>query len=409
MSSGRWSGRVTEVVYRRVLESQVRRVSALSSTVTVVYPPPRSLQLPAETVRELDDKLFSSDPFSYFTSRISSLLSRLDSARVLDDAQPAPGSAAQRFDRLVGQVGPQHRASSAHAIELQVALDALALRHHAAESLLRLAYVLLRRRGEATDAGSVWAAIADSPTQIGQVVEGLQEQLADEATRWDDFVQLVYPSGPGDGPTTEEEDLGVRTFAEWFNFALGLFAQPQHVDATAAHHKVKHGLGVRPAFDDLVLTSTAPDSDGTLPSSVFDDGLNLFDVPTLEFLSRPGSRRQAGLEATQMRMDAVQLIAEAALIAHEYAAMFCVAAHEYFAGRDDVDHAQVIPDYPGLLVGGPLPKHVRPARRPVALRFPLTLKPDGDAPRPSVIVWTDGSVQVIRVGELRRLRVRQEQ
>src|SRR5680860_1136072 len=57
-----------------------------------MYPPPDLQDLTEEQALELDDTFLASDPFQYFSSRISSLLAWHESAPVSDAPLPGSGS-----------------------------------------------------------------------------------------------------------------------------------------------------------------------------------------------------------------------------------------------------------------------------------------------------------------------------
>ncbi|CAM3192034.1 hypothetical protein NODU109028_02815 [Nocardioides dubius] len=229
------------------------------------------------------------------------------------------------------------------------------------------------------------------------VLKGIGDSFG-AGDRWMIFQDLVYPATEH----VEAQDLqrisGVTTFAEWFNFSMELFAPRTSLDVSVAHNKFKHGLGVRVRDDYLVtFTTSGPAEDGKLPLSAVTGphAVNLFDKTVLQFLARPGRLKQGmGLESTTLQLNPTVLLAQAALIAHTYAAMFCVAAHEHFEGRDDVDEFRLAP-YPGLLLDGPLPQHITRENDVLAMRQALTLRRDGTAPREAMIFYADGSWQPI--------------
>ena len=109
-----------------------------------MYPPPTGPDLTAEQRQELDDTFLSSDPYGYFSVRIGMVLWWADSGDAsherpvapTDDEQHAAGTGG-RFARLLGRPVGFVPETSRRSIATQVATDAYALRHHAAESLVR--------------------------------------------------------------------------------------------------------------------------------------------------------------------------------------------------------------------------------------------------------------------------------
>src|SRR3712207_3762103 len=97
---------------------------------------PGGPQLSEEQARELDDRYLGSQPFHYFRARLWSLVSELQ--------PPATAAASELGAAVARRLGwPPEMAEDvltapSPARELQVAVDALSLRHHAAEALLSL-------------------------------------------------------------------------------------------------------------------------------------------------------------------------------------------------------------------------------------------------------------------------------
>jgi hypothetical protein len=132
----------------------------------LMYPPPAGQVLTDEQARELDDTFLSSDPFQYFRSRIASLLAWQETAFVADRAQAEAeeGNIRAEFNQYLQRPaadGPFEELD----VHAQVAADALAVRHHAAEALLRLACARLAPEPLA-GARCLWAEIASGPSQI---------------------------------------------------------------------------------------------------------------------------------------------------------------------------------------------------------------------------------------------------
>ncbi|WP_188741788.1 hypothetical protein [Agromyces bauzanensis] len=139
--------------------------------------------LTPEQAKILDDEFFVSDPLSHFSSRASMLL---ETARSSYEANPEN---EPEFFKALGLDGAdsalgfdtQHRS-------VQVAIDALSLRHQAAEALTRFIYARVAATPRPGDAKSTWLAIADSPTSMIKVIEANKAALDADPHR---FLQLA--------------------------------------------------------------------------------------------------------------------------------------------------------------------------------------------------------------------------
>lgn len=345
-----------------------------------MYPPPAGQDLTEVQALGLDDTFLVSDPFQYFSSRITSLLTWHAGAPASDTPlpEPAPGSIRAEFNQYLQRPaadGP-FKDLDVHA---QVAADALAVRHHVAEALLRLACARL-----APFAGPgvrcLWVEIASGPTQIAEVIEHLNAsaQEADPGERM--LRALVEPERLQTARSNPEIVDACNVFVEWLCYAARLLS-PNEIDLQAGHNKVKHGLAVRARSDmRITVMATPPNADGSVPLSAFTgpDAIDIFDQPVLEFIGR-GSKvdgHRQGLEITQLRLKPSALLAEAYMLAMAHGALFHVAAVEHFADRDDLREDQVPPQFPGYPAGGPRPKNID-AHAPLGMRFPLTTPPGG--------------------------------
>lgn len=344
-----------------------------------MYPPPVGQDLTQEQAKELDDTFLASNPFQYFSSRIASLLTWHDSAPVSDAPLPvpAPDSIRAEFNQYLQRPAADGPFNDID-VHAQVAADALAVRHHAAEALVRLACARLAP----TRAGvpCLWAEIATGPTQIAEVIDRLNATLR-EADPGERMLQALVESGQLETARSSPEILDAcNVFIEWLDHAAMLLS-PAEIDLQAGHNKVKHGLAVR-ARSDMRLTflTTPPNADGSVPLSAFTgpDAIDIFDQPVLELLSRgpkvDGHRQ--GLEITQLRLKPSALLAEAYMLAMAHGSLFHVAAVEHFAGRDNLREHQVPPPSPGYPVGGPRPENID-AHAPLGMRYPLTTPAGG--------------------------------
>lgn len=251
-------------------------------------------------------------------------------------------------------------------VHAQVAADALAVRHHAAEALLRLACARLAPQ-PLGGAHCLWAEIASGPTQIADVITRLEESAKSPDPDGRMPRTLVPPGSLAIARSSVEMVDAANVFAAWLAYAAGLLGRGQ-IDLQAAYNKVKHGLAVRARADMRINFMTrAPNEDGSVPLSAFtaDDAIDIFDQPVLEHLAgglRVDDHRQ-GLELTQLRLKPSAILADPHMLAMTHGAMFHVAAAEHFAGRDDLREHLRPSDFPGFPVGGPRPRTSTPTRR----------------------------------------------
>jgi len=335
-----------------------------------VFPPPTGTKVSREQVRELDDSFFSSDPLGYFLARVGSLVASADGAKAhFDDGLGA------ELARLLHRRPEDMARPSGSARELQVGVDALGLRQHAAEALIRLVDAILQLRSGEPGSASVWVTIAEGPTRtidvlkrISSVPNGLHQDGV--------FAALVMPAEIlSQVPSAPELQAALRTMAAWLEHAEALLTRSD-VHLSAAHNKIKHGLAVRPRDDAKisVLTAGPPVQNGTTPVSALDGAIDIFDQPFLEYLGRPpdeGHRKQ-GLELTWLRLDTPTLLAETTMLATVYGSIFHVAALNH-ASRSET--AGPVPTYPTVPVG-PTPDGLL-GNSVTGMRFPVTLPPDG--------------------------------
>lgn len=333
-----------------------------------MFPPPTGSVPSAEQARELDDSFFSSDPLGYFHARIESLIAYAQGA-VVDYETGLGGDYARRLGR-----GPNDmEAPSDSARELQVVVDALSLRQHAAESLIRFWLAVLQTRTTTPGTVSVWVTIADDRRSMIDVLREIAK--TDGASDPEVVLTLLLPRGlEREFSTNVDLQRAVAVAEEWLVHAEKLLTR-QDINASAAHNKAKHGLAIRARADlrlDL-MTHLPPSVGGTLPVSAMRDSIPIFDRPVLEYLARPPAQGKtgAGLELTQLRLDAATLLAETTMLATVHAAAFHVAAARHAEWSPTV----TISPYPTLPLG-PSPTQLL-GKAVTGLRFPVTDLPDG--------------------------------
>lgn len=328
-----------------------------------------SIHLSKSHAKVLDDEFFLSHPAAYFASRISSLLATEHSA-----AAATPGDEPEFFAALGLSKTDSLLAFDEQDRRLQVAVEALSLRHQAAEALLRFMYAVTAAKPKEGDAPSTWLLIADSPNALIDVV---QKTMAAVDSDEELFLRCLFTPGTR---VDEKVAAAAETAVAWVNHASSLLTGDE-LSVNAAHNKVKHGLAVSARGDVRIeLVTTAPDDLGQIPVSSFGDGksMPIFDRPMLTYLSRPHAKPKQGLEGISLRVDVPVVLAEAWMIANVYAAMFHARARRHFG--DDLPEG--VAPYPTLAIGR-LPEHVI-GGRPLGYREAVTLPPDGTtAPRKS--------------------------
>lgn len=216
---------------------------------------------------ELDDQFFTSDPYSYIRARILTLLSA--------DRPALGGSAADEFVRLLGPSSAHFAECDERTAKLQRAVDAFALRHQTAESLIRLLHVVLHHQ----TGHSYWVELADAPIKNVEVIKQNRSALdADEDGGLERMRTVLLPTVPelADGSevgverackpvpepsyeraSSSDLEAALDVHISWINFAIQLFLQDSP-DLDAAHNKFKHGMGLRPQDDLLSTLTTAP-------------------------------------------------------------------------------------------------------------------------------------------------------
>lgn len=328
-----------------------------------------NVNLSESHAKALDDEFFLSQPAAYFSSRIASLLAAEHSS-----APPTPADEPEFFAALGLTKTDALLSFEDQDRKLQVAVEALSLRHQAAEALLRFMYAVAAAKPKVGDAPSTWLGVAESPTALVDVV---QKTMAAVNSDEEVFLRCLFTPGTR---IDENASAAAETAVAWVNHASTLLTGDE-LSVNAAHNKVKHGLAVSARGDVRVeFITTPPDALGQIPLSAFGEGksLPIFDRPILTYLSRPHVKPKQGVEAVSLRVDVPVVLAETWMIANVYAAMFHARACRHFGDAMPDGVAQ----YPTLVIGR-LPEHVI-GGRPLGYRSAVTLPPDGTtAPRES--------------------------
>ncbi|WP_166353504.1 hypothetical protein [Phytoactinopolyspora limicola] len=334
---------------------------------------PEGPQVTDQQARELDDSFFTSRPFGYFTSRIAALISASEPG-VPDVAH---GLGAAFLSKLGFHDVDGILAADEKDRALQIATDAFAVRHHAAEALVRLYHALAVTPSKERQAPSVWVSMVNGPRQmadlVGQAADHLDSDLG-ASTFW----SIALPiDAVADSSIRASANKSLNVMASWLRRAMLLLTR-EDINIDAAHNKLKHGLAVAANDNErAVFVRQGPTADGTIPLSALNgpDAFNVIDAITLRYLAvapKTNGRKQ-GLEMSVLRLIPATLLAEAWMVALTHGVMFHLAAERHFKGRD-----VQLAECPKLPLG-PTPEHL--ARNAVVgLRYPVTTPPGGGAP-----------------------------
>ena len=269
--------------------------------------------------------------------------------------------------------------------ELQVATDAFALRHHVAESLVRLYHGLAVATGRCT-----WARISEGPYKAGTLVKECRTHVFSEAGHAQ-FWSLILPVSVAVEPVSERSSLQLNVAADWLRYAMRVLERDD-INLGTAHNRMKHGFAGR-ANDDLLMTLTAqaPAPDGSMPLSALTEpqGSDIVAGPTLHYLSRARvAKRDQGWEFNTVNLHPHLRLAEASMMITTLSAIFHLAAERHFDGR-----APLLPPYPDLPTG-PTPDQLL-AGTVIGLRQAITDPPDGEpTDRPTGLARHEGFLDV---------------
>jgi hypothetical protein len=355
-----------------------------------VYPNPTDPELSADDCRALDDEFFTGDPTSYFRSKIDALLDWSQQS-IPGEQQPTK---RRRFQDVLGQVASSRYPTTLEQRRLQVAVDAIQLRHQGAEALLRLIYARLTCRASAKPC-SLWMALIQTPTQLHVLVEELRPHLESE----DFFAILAGMIIPVPKGTKLDHDMqtAVQNALHWVARAAEIVSTG-NIDLNAANNKIKHGVTARPEDKlRLTLTTQPPDEDGNVPLSALtsESALDIFDTVVLEYISRPPKQKGeelCGFERTLLRADSPVVLAEAWMLAVIHGAVFHTCAYRHHGERTVPE----IAEHPGLAMG-PTPQRIL-GRHVVGMRFPMTTSPSGQVHRPAGMLLGDGTFLTLSFG-----------
>ena len=267
-----------------------------------MYPPPAGTELTVDQARELDDTFLSSDPFQYFRSRIASLMAWQETAPVGDRplSEAAKGSVRSEFNAYLQRsaVDCPYNELDVHG---QVAADTLAVRHHTAEALLRLACAQLAPE-PITGPRCLWAEIATGPRPIEDVITRLNDS-ANAPNPGERMLRVLIPSGALEAARSNVEIIdAANVYVDWLAYAVDLLG-PAQIDTQAANKQGQAWTGCPSSLGHAGhLRGPATHDDGSMPLSAFtaDGAIDIFDQPVLESLARGprvgGHRQGAGAD-----------------------------------------------------------------------------------------------------------------
>lgn len=354
-----------------------------------LYPTTTKRELTPEQSRLLDQTFFGSSATAYWRSRIDLLL-----------REPTPIDYAVGLAADLRQFGldPDALATtqpSARERETQRALDAFALRHHLAESLVRLVRAVLEV-GEDRDK-SLWATMAEDRSYgadlVGPLLRAQEEGVPAGLFLTPGLVEHLRVGGSPDvGPA-------LQMHWHWVRRAVDLLVSVG-LDSNVGNNKLKHGLAVRARDDRRVdYTTTPPNEDGTVDLSALQAAVPLVAAVSLEFLERVPSKLPHGgsWEVTVLNLRPAELLAECLQLCIVWASVFTAAAAWRIGDEGPSEPERV------LLTSGPSSEPMR--RESVGMRQGLTSARDGTPPRPLTMEVRDELITFVTAGPGQRVRV----
>lgn len=321
----------------------------------------------AEAGVELDDVFLNGDPLAYFEGRIRQLLTEWRESDL-------KGELAEEYRGALGIAASDLPVVDERARTLQVCLDAFALRHHVAETLVRFIVAVLDAKATTDGTACLWYHASVSPTQFDQLLNR-HRAITTRKDVANVVLDLFLPAEARASIATDAHlQQAMDVMVEWIDRAYFLLSRSD-LNLTGVANKIKHGLVTRARDDhriDLHLTRP-PVVNGTVPVSVLNgpDVRRLLDVPAVETIGRATAKE--ALEQTVLTLRPAKLLAEAHMIAVAHASAWHVAAVTHLGDRD----AYVPAPYPKLSLG-PTPAQVH-QNALVGSRRPVTFRKDGAA------------------------------
>lgn len=355
-----------------------------------VYVTSETQELTPEQARALDATFFSSHPSAYWRSRIDGLLREPEPVNY-DEGLAAEVLTLGLDPRMLNETAP----SSAER-ETQRALDAFALRHHLAESLVRLVRAVILA-GANRDV-SVWALIAADRDDGAVLARAIAAVEAEGVPLLDLFLPADEAARHGEALSPELE-RALRMHWQWVQRAVHLLVS-DGLDANAGNNKLKHGLGISPRNNLRIdFITRAPDPDGSIPVSAFADSIPVVDAHVIEFLERlPKRHSHAGSwEVTVLNLRPKELLAECLMLCTVWASVFAAAVSRRTDQAAKPDPLKV------SLALGPAPRSI--VRNVVGFRHGLTASTDGKPPRDLTVEAQGQLMSIVQSGPGQRARV----
>lgn len=269
-----------------------------------------SASLTNAQVRYLNDQYFATDPTEYFEVRLWQLLSMPDARDHETLFNDKAGSLAAQFFgllpefRFVPDIGERESRMRATVIE------SLALRHHVAETTLRL-YMALRT--DRTDCRSPWFQMATdkSPDELNKFCRLLLTPGQHAAELREEVRRIAFPpvAEPRDGA---ELDDFITAIEEWLRHAAWTISE-DGLDLGVAYNQVKHGLAIM-ATDKLRVDLLTNIRDPLHPTvGELNGGTAIINAPSIRYLDRhrPDKGHEFGWSLRTENADPAPTLAEA--------------------------------------------------------------------------------------------------
>lgn len=330
-------------------------------------PDPSGLVPGVDDAVELDDVFLSGNPLAYFEARIAGLIA---STTRPPDLAAEDGLACEYLASLGIRPGDLPVVSDGDRM-LQVCLDAFALRHHVAETLVRFIAAVVDSKERKDGTECLWYHASDSPQQLSRLRDRHRAIVGRPDIDSILTEMLLPPTERQQAADDGKLQQALNVMYGWINRAFFLLRR-QDLNLNGVANKVKHGLAAR-ARDDLRVDGLPSFHlvDGGIPASVLNGHSTrpLFDAIAVEAIGRPVSGE--AFEQTVLMLRPGALLAEAHMMAVVHAAAFHVAAVAHLGERA----AFAPPPYPSLPLG-PTPEQVH-GDKTVGSRRPITFRKDG--------------------------------
>lgn len=266
-----------------------------------------SASLTNAQVRYLNDQYFTSDPTEYFEARLWQLLSmpeERDDETLFNDKQD---TLAAHFFRLLPEFRFVPDSGDTERRMRATVIESLALRHHVAETTLRL-YMALR-----TDCRSPWfqMAAAKSSDEFNKFCRLLLTTGQPAAELREEVRRIAFPpvAEPRDG--VELDDF-ITAFEEWLRHAAWIISE-NGLDLGAAYNQVKHGLAIM-ATEKLRVDVLTDIRDPRHPTvAELNSGTPIINAPSIRYLDRhrPDKGHEFGWSLRTENADPAPALAEA--------------------------------------------------------------------------------------------------